>query len=201
MTTDHLTTEQATFLETLAAPIAVALSKHYDDRKRDRAVRAYQSKVEKRFIEPLTIKLGMACLESGFAPRLDITSSGYWRSYINPPRPYAVVWVSAYVNIKAWRDLIPLFEKLEEMYGFPTDAWTNTDDARSYTRIYTHTIEKEEHLSVELRVHAILPGNTDTCRRVITGYSTPYVPRPEPIYEMVCDGEPAVPPPEPAVEG
>lgn len=112
--------------------------------------------------------------------------------------PHITLVVRVNADISAWRDLLPVFQALDAAGICPIDSWSSHDDAQSYSRIYEAKIEHIDNgqdfdLDVELQITATLPGDTDTCRRVIVGYDE-VPPKPaRPRYELRCDGEPGAP--------
>lgn len=99
-------------------------------------------------------------------------------------------------KVPSWSAMIPVFDALAAR-GFDADGWTSHDDAASYSRVYNYTVKKdldgEDPGRVEVQITASLPGDTDTCKRIITGYTNPVMdapaPAPTPIYKLVCEGE------------
>lgn len=97
-------------------------------------------------------------------------------------------------QIPSWSTMIPVFDALSAR-GFDADKWTSRDDAASYSRVYSYQVRESDNKeilgNVEFVITASLPGDTDTCKRIITGYSTPSSEpsQPQPIYKLVCEGE------------
>lgn len=97
-------------------------------------------------------------------------------------------------QVATWAELTPLFEALDAHAGIDAAKWSNSDDAASYSRKYQASIYEmdtpEEWGRVSLQITASLPGDTDTCKRVIVGYTMeqPAEPIPaQPIYELRCE--------------
>jgi len=96
-------------------------------------------------------------------------------------------------QVQTWADLVPLFDVLD-MMNVPADKWTSYDDAQSYSRTYSTEILKDDAggRGVRINVVASLPGDTETCKRVIVGYTQPKPQEAEvakPIYELRCGDE------------
>lgn len=94
-------------------------------------------------------------------------------------------------RVESWSALTPLFDILDSQ-GIDASNWTSEDDARSYSRIYTNTVLDDEATGqkIVIRITASLPGDTETCKRVIVGYTHPesHIPQSQPIYELHCEG-------------
>lgn len=123
---------------------------------------------------------------------LDDTVSWKWT-----PHSHATCWSldnslssSAQLNailkgITSWKQITPIMEVLA-VAGLELDKWTSVDDAQSYSRIFTYLLN-DSNPRVSITITASLPGDTDECRRVITGYTGRYqLMRDEPIYKLEC---------------
>lgn len=99
-------------------------------------------------------------------------------------------------TIESWAAVAPILEALA-LTGFDVDKWETTDHAETYTRSYKYKLayakwdepdaSKIGDVIVELAFN--LPGDTDTCRRVLKGYSPTHSFGGQPQYELVCDKE------------
>lgn len=114
-----------------------------------------------------------------------------WHEWAMPPRPWAELTINAYCKVSAWGDLTQLFEVLDAAgIDLPIGGWTSQDDAQSWTRIFKSTPVDTPTSRINIQIHASLPGDTDTCHRVIVGYEREDREKPaRPIYELRCDGE------------
>ncbi len=129
-----------------------------------------------------------------FAPSSwDVSTSvcHFARDY-HPSGIYAGVNVSLTIrDVPSWASLSPMFEVLDQL-GLPVENWESKDDAASYSRIYRQELHKEtlepEGGHVEVCITANLPGDTETCKRVIVGWRGPRSVPSEPIYELQCEG-------------
>lgn len=94
-------------------------------------------------------------------------------------------------GIQSWRDLTSTFEILNYA-DINSSDWVSTDDAESYSRIYKTPIKSaDDRITLGISITASLPGDTDECRRVITGYTDPSgrsyeSEEPKPIYKLEC---------------
>lgn len=99
-------------------------------------------------------------------------------------------------TVKSWSEVAPVLEALA-LVGFDVDKWTTHDHAATYTRSYKYKlayakwdVEDPELIGdVEVELTFNLPGDTDTCKRVLKGYSDEYHQPATPIYELVCEGD------------
>jgi hypothetical protein len=85
--------------------------------------------------------------------------------------------------------LLPVFDVLA-LAGLDSEKWTSQDDAASYSRVFTYQISKESLMDCYISITGSLPGDTDECRRVIVGYTSPqartFHPDAQPIYKLEC---------------
>lgn len=92
--------------------------------------------------------------------------------------------------IQHWSELTPLFDALSLKCSVDADTWESTDDAESYSRRYKGFAAHADDRSVAVHITASLPGDTDTCKRVIVGYrdaiQAEALPA-APIYELRCE--------------
>jgi len=90
-------------------------------------------------------------------------------------------------NVPSWGVLVPLFETLDQL-GYSSEGWTSYDDPTSYSRVFVLTIFEDDEGRVILQITATLPGDTETCKRVIVGYEpVRAIPEAQPIYELQCE--------------
>lgn len=139
-----------------------------------------------------------AVLLSGVADewKSSVSVGGFWRTWGEDHSPFVYGTVSIALNITHWRELEPLFTVLDAAdLNLSLDAWKSHDDAASYTRIFEVEQELDPNSKLTVKILATLPGDTDTCRRVLVGYedeSRVYRNNTSrPIYELRCDGEEA----------
>lgn len=97
-------------------------------------------------------------------------------------------------TVQSWAEVAPILEALA-LVGFDVDQWKTHDHAATYTRSYRYRVvedawdetnpERIGSVAVDLAFN--LPGDTDTCRRVLKGYTERHSFGGEPEYELVCD--------------
>jgi hypothetical protein len=120
---------------------------------------------------------------------LNYSTSSFAAPWRVPAKTYASITVYlSFDKVDSWSVLSPLFELLDAR-GIDIDKWSSRDDPASYSRCYTNQIhlDEEDGTEVEIQITAALPGDTETCKRVIVGYQD--VPaRTEPIYKLECEG-------------
>lgn len=150
------------------------------------------AKLEAEHSDRLQTLLAGAALATAM-PRwtLSVSTSDFAASW-RKSKVYAELNLNmAILNIKSWSALTPMFDILDAQ-GIDADKWTSEDDAASYSRIFKATLldDEETGQKIVIRITASLPGDTETCKRVIVGYTSPdrYIPTPSPIYELQCEG-------------
>lgn len=97
-------------------------------------------------------------------------------------------------TVKSWAEVTPILEALA-LVGFDVDKWETADHAATYSRSYKYKLtyaaydEPDPNKIGDLYVELVfnLPGDTDTCRRVLKGYTSRCDLGGQPIYELVCD--------------
>src|SRR3972149_4577379 len=122
---------------------------------------------------------------------IDSSVNGYWRTW-GENGPWVFGFLNAYVKkLNAWRELTPIFEALGSV-GIDPAKWESRDDAASYTRIFS--FKKLFGEETDLPVHGTLVGDTNECRRVLTGYTAEKEEATvktggDPIYKLECNEE------------
>jgi hypothetical protein len=136
------------------------------------------------------------CLVEGFKDwSLSFTTSCFAAPWTRAKAHAALEFYLTIPTVQNWAELTPLFDALYEKAEIDSEKWWNQDDAESYSRRYHNDVYKADAVDgefglVRLTVTASLPGDTETCKRVIVGYreavqseSLPATP----IYELVCE--------------
>lgn len=105
-------------------------------------------------------------------------------------KAHAALDIRVYVeNLDSWSVLTPFFD----LVGLDADQWSSYDDAASYTRVYTNQVFKaDEELNfgvIQVKLHATLKGDTDTCKRVIVDYIPASMQEAQPVYKLQCKEE------------
>jgi hypothetical protein len=164
------------------------------DRQRRANAAALLERLESDHTSRLERTLAGAAMLHGFNWQISVSRYAFAAGYRKAGYFAGLTITLSVGTVSSWGDVEPLFTSLDSA-GIPMDKWVSSDQPASYTRQYEATLQKdspdEENPVGELivRVIANLPGDTNTCRRVIVGYTDPVQSRPEPIYKLECEGE------------
>jgi len=177
-----------------SADILKSITQEADaDRERRLLAAARMAELEADHSDRLQhVLTGAALLSVPFKWELDTHTTHFaatWRT----SQVYAELNLNLTIlKVSSWSALTALFDLLDAQ-GISADKWTSEDDARSYSRVFTNKVldDDGEGKKIIVRITASLPGDTETCKRVIVGYTKPvaYTPEPSPIYELHCEGD------------